>query len=77
MHIEGIHRYNRNVVRIFDRFNNMVWEASDYDNEGKRWDGQSNRGFGPSRLPEGTYYYTVFLEDNRRIYSGYVILKEN
>lgn len=77
MRIEGIHRYNRNRVRIFDRFNNMVWEAVGYDNEGVRWDGQANRGIARSRLPDGTYYYTVYLEETRKMYSGYVILKQN
>ena len=77
MRIEGIHKYNRNLVRIFDRFNNIVWEAEGYDNESVRWDGQANRGIARSRLPDGTYYYTVFLEETRKIYSGYVILKQN
>ncbi|HEX8038855.1 MAG TPA: gliding motility-associated C-terminal domain-containing protein, partial [Chryseosolibacter sp.] len=77
MRIEGIHRHPKNLVRIFDRFNNLVWETSDYDNEGHRWDGQSNRGLARSRLPDGTYYYTVYLEDNGKLYSGFVILKEN
>ena len=76
LHIEGIHRHPKNVVRIFDRFNNMVWENPDYDNEAIRWEGQSNRGLGRARLPEGTYYYTVHLADNGKLYSGYVLLKE-
>jgi gliding motility-associated-like protein len=75
--IEGIHRHPKNLVRIFDRFNNLVWEAEDYDNESVRWDGQANRGLGRSRLTDGTYYYTVYLEDNGKLYSGFVILKEN
>jgi gliding motility-associated-like protein len=77
MRIEGIHRHNQNRVRIFDRFNNMVWEAVGYDNEGVRWDGQANRGIMRGRLPDGTYYYTVYLEETRKMYSGYVILKQN
>jgi gliding motility-associated-like protein len=76
LRIDGIHRYKKNLVRIFDRFNNLVCEIADYDNEGNRWHGQSNRGLGGSRLPDGTYFYTVYLNDNRQLYSGYVILKE-
>lgn len=77
LRIEGIHRHPKNLVRIFDRFNNLVWESAGYDNESTRWDGQSNRGLLRSRLPEGTYYYTVYLEDNGKLYSGFVVLKDN
>lgn len=77
LRIEGIHRYPENLVRIFDRFNNLVWEKPGYDNEGIRWEGKANNGLGGSKLPDGTYYYTVYLQENGQLYSGYVILKEN
>ncbi len=77
LQIDGIEKHSKNLVRIFDRFDNLVWETSGYDNESNRWDGQSNRGLLRSRLPEGTYYYTVYLEDNGKLYSGFVILKGN
>jgi gliding motility-associated-like protein len=77
LHIDGIHRHTKNLVRIFDRYNNLVWEMSDYDNEGRRWSGQSNNGLTQNRLADGTYYYTIYLNDNKKLYSGYVVLKEN
>lgn len=77
LHIDGIHRHPDNLVRIFDRYNNLVWEGTGYDNEGRRWDGAANNGLGRVRLPDGTYYYTVYLNDTGETYSGYVILKEN
>jgi gliding motility-associated-like protein len=75
--IDGIEQYENNQVRVFDRYNNLVFETIDYDNDSNNWRGQATRGLGGSNLPEGTYYYTVYLGNGRATYSGYVILKRN
>jgi gliding motility-associated-like protein len=82
--INGIDQDPGNLVRLFDRFNNMVFEMKGYSNESdnKRWYGQSNHGLINGNLPEGTYYYVISIdltEDNQgeRIFKGYVILKRN
>ena len=67
LQIDGIHRYTENLVRIFDRFNNLVWEMENYNNEDRRWEGQSNHGLGGARLPAGTYYYTIHLNESNRV----------
>jgi gliding motility-associated-like protein len=82
--IDGIEQDVNCLVRVFDRFNNLVYEITGYDNEiqGKRWEGQSNHGLFKSDLPEGTYYYAISIDlanDNRgtRLFSGFVFLKRN
>jgi len=77
LRIEGIDYYTGNVVRIFDRFNNLVFEIQGYDNEEKVWTGQSNRGIGSGGLPEGTYFYVIDLGDRSGPKKGFVVLKRN
>jgi gliding motility-associated-like protein len=75
--IDGIEGYPNNLVRIFDRFSNMVFETNGYTNESNNWYGQSNHGLVRGALPDGTYYYTVSLGDGSGTKSGYVILKRH
>lgn len=77
LRIEGIDYYTDNVVQIFDRFNNLVFEMRGYDNEEKVWKGQSNKGIGGGGLPEGTYFYLIDLGDSSRPRKGFVVLKRN
>ena len=76
--IDGIEEHP-SLVRVFDRFNNLVYETENYDNEagGNNWRGQASRGLGSDALPEGTYYYSIYLRDTKRTFSGFVILKRN
>lgn len=55
--IEGIENYPNNVVQVYNRWGNMVWNQSSYTND---WDGLSNKG---KKLPAGGYYYIVRLND--------------
>jgi gliding motility-associated-like protein len=77
--IDGIEEYPNSVVRVFDRFNNLVFETKGYSNlePDNNWRGQATRGLGGDSLPEGTYYYTVYLGNGGATYSGYVFLKRN
>jgi gliding motility-associated-like protein len=73
--INGIEDYPQNQVRIFDRFNNLVFETKGYNNESNNWTGQSNHGLAKNFLPEGTYFYIVLLGDGSSPISGFVVLK--
>lgn len=73
--IDGIEQYPNNSVKIFDRFNNLVYATSSYTNENNNWTGQANHGEFRSTLPEGTYYYSVNLGDGEHPISGFVMLK--
>lgn len=75
--ISGIERFPNNTVRVFDRFNNMVFETRGYNNTENNWHGQSNHGISRSNLTEGTYFYVIDLGDGSKVLSGFVILKKN
>jgi gliding motility-associated-like protein len=68
--------YDKSDVKIFDRYNNLVWETKNYRNVGNNWTGQSNHGLSRNQLTEGTYYYVISFGNGER-YSGYVILKRD
>lgn len=75
--IDGIEAapYNENTVRIFDRYNNLVFETKNYQNtEGNYWKGESNHGLVKGSLPEGTYFY-YFRISTGQVFSGFVVLK--
>ena len=73
--IDGVDFYTENKVRVFDRFNNLVFEMLGYNNEDKVWRGESNRGMIKGNLPEATYFYNIDLGDGSAPVSGFVVLK--
>lgn len=61
--IEGVEQYNNVVVRIYNRWGSLVYSNDAYANE---WSGEVNSGirFNPEgKVPSGTYFYTVQLND--------------
>jgi len=54
--IRGLEGHPSNKVRVFNRWGNMIFEGDNYQNN---WDGTWNGG----RLPQGTYFYMVELND--------------
>jgi gliding motility-associated-like protein len=75
--IESIDFYAGNLVRVFDRYNNLVFEMSGYDNDQRVWRGQSNHGLSQRDLPEDTYFYTIYIgEEFPEPLSGFVVLKK-
>jgi len=54
--ITGIEQFPMNELIIYNRWGNIVYQASDYQNN---WDGISisNFNFAGEALPSGTYYY--------------------
>jgi gliding motility-associated-like protein len=78
--IEGIERYPGNRVKVYNVWGDLVFEQNAYANEVQAWRGESNRGatLTGSRVPDGTYYYTIDLGDNQgkdSILKGFVVLK--
>mgnify|MGYP000539146122 CR=1 FL=1 len=62
--IECIEQYPNNMLQVFNRWGNKVFEMKNYDNS---WDGTSmNRATisESEKLPVGTYYYILSLGDN-------------
>lgn len=62
--IENIGSYPENKIRIFDRSGRMIYEREHYDNS---WDGTLLGG----PLPEGTYYYILTVDHEKKIVKGY------
>jgi len=54
--IRGLEDHPAHNIRVFNRWGNMIFEGENYQNN---WDGTWNGG----RLPQGTYFYFVELND--------------
>ena len=68
MIIEGIENHEENELLIFDRWGNIVFQASPYKNS---WDGNYNN----TGLPEGAYYYVLKTDvTNKRTLKGRVYI---
>lgn len=77
--IPELANYPRNVVKLFNRWGNLVFEQKGYSTG---WNGRSNVDNGVNRLidnkqlPEGTYYYIIDLgTPNSEPYVGYMQIK--
>jgi gliding motility-associated-like protein len=68
-HIVGIEQFPSNVVRVFNRWGNLVFEQKGYSNL-EAWNGTWNG----KDLPDGAYFYTIDLGDESGVLSGYLQL---
>ncbi|HEX5170221.1 MAG TPA: HYR domain-containing protein [Cyclobacteriaceae bacterium] len=57
--ITDLDQFTNNRVTIFDRWGNVIYQASGYDNESVVWKGENSKG---SLVPTGTYYYTIEVD---------------
>lgn len=71
--INGIDKYKDAEVEIYNRWGNLVYSASPYNND---WDGSVNSGTvigNEDKVPVGTYFYIIRLNDgDKPPYKGYV-----
>jgi gliding motility-associated-like protein len=72
--IEGLEMYPENILVIFNRWGNKVFEESPYNND---WDGTNHFGISPGgdKLPEGTYFYILKTNNEKEDVKGYIYLK--
>ena len=69
--IEGLDRYNRVSIQIFNRWGGLVYEADPFDGQ---WDGSNTVGRTEAgMLPEGVYFYQISLNETLR--TGYIYLR--
>jgi gliding motility-associated-like protein len=73
--IDGIDQYPDNSVRIFNRWNSLVYKQSSYSSQQNGWAGEANEGMSNGELPDGTYFYTVNLGDGSDVLKGFLVLK--
>ena len=75
--IEGVRNpdYANNVVKIYNRWGNLVYEVTGYNNVDRAWTGEANVStLGNSTVPDGTYFYVIDLGDGTPPRTGYVVL---
>lgn len=71
--IIGIENYPNNVFEVYNRWGNLVYTEIGYKNT---WNGSSNTSSNTNKLPAGTYYYILFLNDqNKSKYNGFIQLQ--
>ena len=68
-YIDGISADKQNEVSIFNRWGEKIWATTGYDNQSKRWEGNS---FAGTIVPDGTYYYIIKYKNSTL--KGYVEL---
>jgi len=73
--IDGITNYPDNKLQIMNRSGQLVFEAKNYDNSGKVFDGHSSKT-GAMQLP-GTYFYVLDYVVNgvAKHKTGFIVLK--
>ncbi len=68
-YIAGIEEYPESILRIFNRWGNLVYEKLNYRNT---WSGTYNNS---TDLPDGAYFYLLELNDEeKRVFKGYLQL---
>lgn len=72
--IHGIENYENAIVQIYNRWGNLIYEASPYLND---WEGVPNKGASldgnSDRVPVGTYFYIIDLQtEGQEPFKGYL-----
>ena len=75
LHIEGIEYYPENVLSIYDRYNNLIYETPGYNNDNITWVGQANKGVSKKDLPGDTYFYILNPGEGTQLLKGFIMLK--
>ncbi len=71
--IEELDATRQNRVSIYNRWGDMVWEGSNYDNQTVVFKGKSKNN---DDLPSGTYFYKIEFSSLRETQTGYLMLKQ-
>jgi len=69
--VHGIDAYPINLISIYNRWGNIVYEKENYQNE---WNGENNLG---EQLPDATYFVILVVEagEDKIVLKGYVDLR--
>ncbi|MDO6745277.1 Ig-like domain-containing protein, partial [Tenacibaculum soleae] len=77
--IKGIEQYPKNVVSVYNRWGDMVFEIKGYDNNLRVFRGEANKKkvLGAGTLPSGTYFFNIQITGthNFKKLKGFLILK--
>ena len=61
-----------NRVTIYNRWGDVVWEGTNYNNSTVVFDGANNNG---KELPSGTYFYKIDFSTGLESKTGFLSLK--
>lgn len=72
--IQGIEKYPGATVRVYSYLGDLVYEKQDYKND---WDATGNvKGIlGSGKLPSGTYYLNIDLNNGRITKTKFIVIK--
>lgn len=70
--IELLPQTKNNTVHIFDRWENLVWHGTNYDNNLVVFTGHSDNG---NALPSGVYFYKVDFASGHSSMTGFISLR--
>lgn len=77
--IDNIEYHPQNIVTIYNRWGDMVFEINDYDNQSNIFSGMANRKtkMGASELPSGTYFFNIQIDGETLLSKtqGFLVLK--
>ena len=77
--IEGIEEFPENIVSIYNRWGNKVFQINDYNNTSNKFTGEANQltGLGAGKLPAGTYFYVIEIKKTHTLRNtkGFFVLK--
>ena len=70
--IENIQLYEDSEIQIFSRWGDLVYEATNYQND---WKGKTNRGSAIGKdVTDGVYYYIIKIPSFNQEYKGTITL---
>jgi gliding motility-associated-like protein len=70
--LEYIESYSDNQVTIFNRWGDIVFDVSGYNNTDRSFTGINKNG---NELPAGTYFYKIEYDGGEKAKNGYLSLK--
>lgn len=79
--IENIANYPENDIQIFNRWGNVIFKMSHYDNDQRSFKGKANTGMlvDDAEVPDGTYYYILKVFDpvgaKTHLFNGFFVIK--
>ncbi|NMM49178.1 cadherin domain-containing protein [Marinigracilibium pacificum] len=74
--IEGIGEFPQNRIEVYNRWGNLVYQATGYNNQDVRWEGENTEmNVGGDGVPDGTYFYFLHVEESSKPLQGFLVLK--
>ena len=65
--IDGVEHYPDNMVSIYNRWGDLVFQLKNYDNQSRVFNGNANKlnRLGGGMLPSGTYFFAIQYRDSQ------------